>query len=88
LTKLNTDSSQLLALKRLANKVGLEVFSKIYDRIKSITYNSWLAIEYQSSQILAHINSEMRDKLKEHNVESVCQQIDNYVFENIAKRIL
>ena len=30
----------------------------------------------------------MRDRLKEFNVESVCQQINKYVYEHITKKII
>lgn len=63
------------------------MFDKIFDMIKNFEYSSWFLIEQQSSQVLAQINSEMRNKLKEFNVESVCQQIEKYVYENITKKI-
>ena len=69
-------------------KVGLEVFEKIYEQLDGFSFNSWLEIEYQCSHVLSKINIEMREKLKKHSVESVCDQIDNYVYDNIAKRIM
>jgi len=68
-------------------KVGLEVFEKIYEQIDQIDHSSWFVIEQQSSIILNQINLKMKVKLKEFNVESVCQQIEKYVFENIIKKI-
>ncbi|CAI2371037.1 unnamed protein product [Moneuplotes crassus] len=68
-------------------KVGLEVFQKIFEMIKNFEYSSWFLIEQQSSTVLSTINTEMRSKLKEFNVESVCQQIEQYVYDNIKKKI-
>ena len=66
----------------------MEVFEKIFQKSKKMVFSSWFDIEHQSSIVLNEINMEMRDKLKEHNVDSVCQQIDTFVYENIAKRIV
>ncbi len=68
-------------------KVGLELFDKIFETIQNFEYSSWFLIEQQSSQVLQQINSEMRSKLKEYNVESVCIQIEKYVYDNITKKI-
>lgn len=64
--------------------VGLKVFDRLLVIMSAFTYNSWLEIEYQCSTALEQINKEMKEELKRHNVESVCEQIDNYVAANIS----
>ena len=64
------------------------MFDKLIEQINTFSYSSWLEIEHQCSTTLSKIDKEMKDELKHHNVDSVCDQIDNYVYENIAKESL
>ena len=61
---------------------GSSILSKGNEQGEWFSYNSWLEIEYQCSQELNKINIEMNDRLKQHNLDSLCGQIDNHILKS------
>ena len=67
---------------------GSSILSKGNEQGEWFSYNSWLEIEYQCSQELNKINIEMNDRLKQHNLDSLCGQIDNHILKSFWVSLL